>query len=317
MPKANTVMTVLGPIPTSQLGATFSHEHLIAAPTGWESNPNLQFDYEVELVRAIENMNKLRSLGISTIIDPIPMDLGRKVEFMADVSAGSGMNIVCATGLYFETGYLAGLPTYYRMRSAEEITAIYVKEITDGIGPKKVRPGVIKCATSANEIRDNERKALTAAGRASKATGIPITTHTQEGTMGPEQLDIFEAQGVDPRCVTIGHCSDTANLSYLVKVLKRGAFIGFDRVGIEAWTDDHTKIGVLAGLLAMGYEKQIVLSHDNVGCYHGFRPRPPDPKRRYTLIHEEFLPRLKTAGIGDKAIHTMLVENPRRYFEGP
>lgn len=317
MPKATTVQTVLGHMPTSQLGATFSHEHLISAPAGYESDPNFQFDYEGQLVRAVDNMKKLKALGISSIVDPIPMDLGRKVEFMADVSAASGMNIICASGLYLETGYLAGFPFYYKMRSIEELTAMFTKEITEGIGPRKIRSGVLKCATSVNEIHHNEQKALTAAARASKATGVPITTHTQEGTMGPEQLDIFEKEGVDPRCVTIGHCSDTANIPYLVKILKRGAFIGFDRVGIEAWTDDETKVGVLSALIAMGYEKQIVLSHDNVGCYHGFKPRPIDAKRRYTYIHEEFLPRIRAASVSEKAIHTILVDNPRRFFEGP
>lgn len=311
-----TAQTVLGPVPTEKLGVLLSHEHLLASPSGFESDPNLVFDYEGQMVRAVQQMKELKGVGVSTIIDPIPMDLGRRVDFMADVAAASGMNIICATGLYYENGALPGFPIYYKIKRVEEITELYVKEIVEGIGPRKIKAGVIKCATGANQITKHETKALTAAARAAKATGVPITTHTENGTMGPEQLDIFESEGLPPYRVTIGHCSDSPNIAYLIKILKRGAYVGLDRVGIEMWTDDETKLGVVAALVALGYEKQLVLSHDNVGCMHGFRPRPQEPKRRFTYLHQEFIPRMRAAGISEKALHTMLVENPRRYFEG-
>ena len=316
MAKSTTVQTVVGPISTADLGGTLSHEHLVVAPAGIETDANFPFDHEGELLKAIGEMKKLQAAGISTIVDPIPMELGRNVGFMADVAAGSAMNIICATGLYYESGPFQGFPTYYKTKHMAELAELYVKEIAEGIGPRKIRAGVIKCATSANQITDNERKALQAAARASNATGVPITTHTEEGSMGPEQLEIFESEGVDPSRVTIGHCSDSADIVYLQKILKRGAFVGFDRVGLEHRSDDEAKLGVVTALVAMGYERQVVLSHDNVGCMHGFRPRPPDPKRRFTYLAEEFIPRMKASGVSEQAIHTMLVDNPRRYFEG-
>ena len=316
MEKTKTAQTVLGPIATADLGGTLSHEHLIASPPGVETDPNLVFDREGWLLKCIGEMKDLQAAGISTIIDPIPIELGRKVDFMADVARGSGINVICATGLYYERGPLQGFPVYYKMKTLEELTDLYITEIAEGIGPDKVKAGVIKCATSLDEIRKHETKALTAAARASKATGVPITTHTEAGTLGPEQLDIFEGAGLDPRRVTIGHCSDSADIAYLVSILKRGAYIGFDRIGLERWTEDETKVGVVSALVSMGYEKQIVLSHDNVGCMHGWSPRAFDPKRRFTYVSEEFIPRLKESGITDQAIHTMLVDNPRRYFEG-
>jgi phosphotriesterase-related protein len=240
------------------------------------------------------------------------------VEFIADVAEGSGMNIICSTGVYFESGPFAGLPTYYKSRRPEELEAIYRKEIEEGAGPRKIRPGVIKCATSSFEITEAEAKALSVAGRAARATDTRITTHTQEGTMGQEQLNLFEEEGVPPHHVTIGHCSDSKDMDYLAGIAKRGAYIGFDRVGIEAWVNDEIKLGMIAGLVAMGFERHIVLSHDNVGCSHAPRAtrRPPDPKRRFTLIHEEFIPAMKRAGISERTIETMLVDNIRRFFEG-
>jgi len=316
MAKNTTIQTVLGPISTGDLGGCLSHEHLIASPTGFETDSTLEFDYEGEMMKAVAQMNDLRAAGIASIIDPIPIELGRNVDFMADVSERSGVNVIAATGLYYETGYLAGFPTYYKAKRVEELTEIFTKEITGGIGPRKIKAGIIKCATSANQIGQSETKALTAAAQTALATGVNITTHTEQGTMGPEQMDIFEGVGLDPKRVTIGHCSDSADIGYLVRILKRGAYIGFDRVGIEHSIDDETKAGVVTALVAMGYEKQIVLSHDNVSCMHGFRSRPPDPKRSFTYLLEQFVPQLKEAGVSEGAIQTMLVDNPRRFFEG-
>jgi len=321
MTRTTTVNTVLGPVPTSKLGPVLTHEHLIAAPMGVEYDTTAPFDHEGELIKAIQNMRELKAAGISTIIDPIPMELGCHVDFMAEASQASGVNIVCATGLYTSHGSFCGYPTHFRMKTMEQIADIYTKEITEGIGPHKVRPGVIKCATGPRMISDDERKALRAAARASKATGVPITTHTTDGTMGPEQVAIFEEEGVDPRRVTIGHCSDCADLAYLVKIAQRGAVIGFDRVGLEGYVKDEVKVGVVAALVAMGYGNQIVLSHDNVGCMHGMRmtmASNPDAmkKRSYTYILREFVPAMKKAGITGAQVQTMLVENPRRFFEG-
>ena len=135
--------------------------------------------------------------------------------------------------------------------------------------------------------------------------------------MGPQQLDIFEDEGLDLRRVTVGHCSDSADLDYHVSMLRRGAYIGFDRLGLENFVDDETKIGVIAALVAMGFSSQIVFSHDNVGCLHGLKTRPMNPeKRRYTYLLESFVPELRRSGVPQDDIDRILVENPRRYFEG-
>ncbi len=321
MAKTTVVNTVLGPKATSELGAILTHEHLIASPMGVDYDSTAQFDREGELLKAIQNLKELKAHGVSTIIDPIPMELGRHVDFMQEASQASGVNIICATGLYTAHGSFTGYPTHFRMKTMEQIADIYTKEITEGVGPRKIKPGVIKCATGPRMISDDEKKALRAAARAHQATGTPITTHTTDGTMGPEQVAIFEEEGVDPRRVTIGHCSDSADLSYLVKIAQRGAFIGFDRVGLEGYVKDEVKVGVVAALVAMGFVNQIVLSHDNVGCMHGMRmSMASNPevmkKRSYTYVLREFVPAMKKAGITDAHIKTMLVDNPRRFFEG-
>lgn len=311
------VMTVLGPVRSTALGPTLTHEHLVVSSTGADYDSTLHFDYESQLIKLTQDMKQLKTAGISTIVDPIPMELGRKVDFMQDVSQSSGVNIVCATGLYTDQGRFRGFPQYFASKTIEELEQIFVTEIEEGIGPRKIKPGVIKCATGPHNISKNEDKALRAAARAARETGIPITTHTTDGTMGPAQLDIFEEEGLDLRRVTVGHCSDSADLNYHVSMLQRGAYIGFDRLGLETWVDDKTKIGIIAALVGMGFTSQIVFSHDNVGCLHGMKIGPFDhAKRRFTYLLEEFIPELKRCGVTTNDIDQILVANPRRYFEG-
>ena len=229
------------------------------------------------------------------------------------------MNIICATGLY--TNRL-GIPVYFRQRSVDEIADIFTRELTEGIGSSGIRAGLIKCATGMNEITRHEEKSLRAAGRAHRATGAPIFTHTESATMGNEQLDILAAEGVDFGRVVIGHSCGTANLEYHLSLLDRGAFIGFDRFGLNALFPDRLRIAALAGLLALNYAKQIVLSHDAVGCFLGRTvSRTPESQQsleqwNYTHLFKTVLPKLRNIGISEAQIQTMLVENPRRFFGG-
>jgi phosphotriesterase-related protein len=61
----------------------------------------------------------------------------------------------------------------------------------------------------------------------------------------------------------------------------------------------------------------MVLSQD-ANCYIDWlAPGVMDllPQWRYTHIHEEVLPYVREHGVPEEQIETMLVDNPRRYFE--
>jgi phosphotriesterase-related protein len=316
------VNTVLGPVSSANLGTVLTHEHLIFAAPGYETDSTFHYNREERLRTAIDALTKLKAAGISTFVDATPIDVGRQVDFMADASKGSGVNIICATGLYTEHGRLPGFPIYYKLRRMEEIAEIYIEEITNGIGSRKIKPGVIKCATGGpKEFMENERKAFVAAARAHKATGVPITTHTTLG-LGLEQLDLLESEGVDPRRVIIGHGCYPTDMAYHLKILQRGAFIGLDRIG--GFVSDELVAAMIIDLVSAGYGGQILISHDHVLWRIGytFKTLMPDwteeeeSQWRWTYIPETLLPKLKRFGVSDETIRTILVENPRRFFEG-
>jgi phosphotriesterase-related protein len=162
---------------------------------------------------------------------------------------------------------------------------------------------------------------LRAAARAHKATGAPITTHTEDGTMGREQLEIFASEGADLSRVIIGHSCGSSDLSYHAAMLDRGCILGFDRFGLDFLHPDKLRLAALIGLLGVGYESQLVLSHDTVACWLGrgldLTPETAKLVANWTPTHvfKNIVPALKRAGVGEAKIRTMLVENPRRYFQ--
>src|SRR6185295_10334837 len=114
---------------------------------------------------------------------------------------------------------------------------------------------------------------------------------TEDGTMGQEQLAILTAEGVAASAIVIGHSCGSSNLDYHLAMLDRGAGVGFER--------------------------QLVLSHDTVWCWRGRAPVIPAgllPDWRPTHVFEHIIPRLREAGVPQAKVDAMLVENPRRYF---
>lgn len=315
-----TINTVTGTIGTDQLGVTLMHEHLLIGWAGWELDCTApRFDRKTALKQATERLKELKDLGLRTFVDPCPNDIGRDVVFMAEVAEKTGINVICATGLYKED---LGNTPYFKQRSVEEIAEVYATELTRGIGETGIKAGIIKCATGKDRITEYESKCLRAAARASKRTGAPITTHTDEGTMGREQLDIFASEGVDFARVVIGHSCGASDLRYHTDMLDRGCYLGFDRFGLDFLHPDRLRMAALIGLVGVGFEKQLVLSHDSVACWLGKGLPEMDEKTRKlienwnpTHIFKHIVPALKEAGVSQRKIDAMLMENPRRYFE--
>ena len=98
----------------------------------------------------------VKQYGVASIIDATPIDLGRDVEVMKQVSEKLRVNIICSTGMYTEE---LGKWAYYKQRSrnrigdpAVELYDTYLREITAGIGATGAKAGVIKVATGLKNI---------------------------------------------------------------------------------------------------------------------------------------------------------------------
>lgn len=318
----NTVNTTLGIAKTQDLGRTLIHEHALIGFPGWFlDNRQPKYDRDEAIPRVVDAFQQLKDYGVGTVVDPCPADLGRDAEFYAEVSQRSGVNLICATGVYYEA---AGLTYVFRHLDVNAIAEIFIKEIEDGIGDTGIRPGIIKIATGDGVVTEYERKVLTAAGKASKATGTPVLSHTEKCTCGHDQIDIITGEGVAANRLLIGHSDGTEDIDYQTSLAERGVFVGFDRFGIEIYVPDETRINNFKQLVDKGYQDQLMMSHDYVNCWMGgtpglapgVRPDAVMPNWRMTHIFEKVIPALKELGMQDSDFDTILRDNPYRFFKG-
>ncbi len=323
------VQTVTGPIPVERLGRTLMHEHLFIAFPGAEFDPTAKFDRAEFIDEAVRRLVQLRTEhGVRSFVDPCPIELGRDVTMMKEISEKSGMHIICTTGFYFED---MGLPVYWRARTVDEIAELYIREITHGIDDTGVKAGAIKVATGAPVVTAHEKKFLAAACIAQKATGVPIITHTQDGCAGPEQQQLLAAGGVSAHRCLIGHCCGNADPAYHRRVVDGGSYIGFDRIGLVRFQPDEVRADNLAKLVRDGFRAQIMMSQDRHCGWLGKFPRQlsaeelakiehlrsqgryPPP---YTYMFTDFIPMLHARGVNQADIASILEDNPRRFFAG-
>jgi phosphotriesterase-related protein len=319
------INTVLGQISADELGVTLMHEHLVFAYLGWDCDALAPpYDREAAATACVEALKEAKGYGLKTLVDATASDMGRDIELQKMISDRLGINIICSTGFYTEKYGKAG---YFKFRSmaydiTTELCETLVKEITQGIGNTGVKAGVIKVATGHARISSYEEKVLKAAARAQKETGVPIITHTEAGTMGPEQADLLISEGADPKRVVIGHMCGNADLKYHLAVLEKGVNIAFDRLGIDILFPDELRKACLIALLGIGYADRIMLSQD---CWAYRLGRPyefPDAVKpllanwSYVHVFKNIIPALREAGVSENKINTLMVENPRRLFGG-
>jgi len=320
------VNTVTGPVDIADLGVTLMHEHLVIGYAGWEADTLRPGPGRAErLAICVDKIRSMQALGIRSMLDPCPNDLGRDVELAAEVAQRTGFNIICATGLYKENE--GGVPHWHFSRqlgrAPQMMAELFIHELTVGIGDTGIKAGIIKVATGEGRISDYELDVLKAAAMASVETGAPITTHTDQGTMGDEQQRILTGLGVPAHRIIIGHSCGSADHHYHLNILDHGSYLGFDRFGLDILFPDEQRVKSLAALLLKGRERQIVVSHDSVWCTRGV-PYPPellaamDPEVLFnpTHFHRNIIPQLLAAGVTQGQIDTLLVDNPRRFFSG-
>ena len=314
------INTTAGPIKPDQLGRTLVHEHVLAGYPGWFMDTRLPpFRRADAISRVVDSFQQLHAYGVRTVIDPCPSDLGRDVEFVAEISQRSGITLICTTGVYTEA---FGIPYTFRHLETSAIEEIYIREIEDGIGATGIKAGLIKIATGDGAVSDYERRMLTAATRAARATGVPLISHTENCSCGHDQIDIVTGEGLAASRLLVGHCDGRDDHPYQASLAARGAYVGFDRFGLEVFNSDENRMRNLKQMIDAGYRDQVMVSQDKVNCWLGNIPGVGSaddiakivPNWTMTHLFERIFPRLLEMGVAQADIDSILVENPRRYF---
>ncbi|MCL2463280.1 MAG: phosphotriesterase [Defluviitaleaceae bacterium] len=297
------------------------HEHIACADWSMRANFGERF-FEpgkmAEIAAAMFTKMK-RECGVTTVVDGTPVNLGRDARLIREVAERSGVNFIVSSGFYYQE------EPWLMFRPEDEIVELLLEECRNGIADSGILPGIMKCAVGDAGITPLIRKILTAVARVAAQTGLPVFCHhTVSSKNGGEILDIFEKQGVALNRVILGHSGDTDDLAYLEEMLKRGCYIGMDRFGYCDMTLSlERRAAAIAALCEKGYGQRMLLSHDLVayGAFGGSwdEYKKANPEERYpdfTFIQKSVLPALLAAGVTQAEFDSMMVENPRRFFEG-
>lgn len=307
------VRTLTGDVTPKALGRALIHEHLCVDWGEMLGRPKvLDFEFDDMVNRMVAKMEELHRAGFGAMVECTPIGCGRYLDLFKAVAQRGPIKIIASTGFFHESW--CPIHPIGRALDLDALVDLFSREITEGMGDTLIKAGMIKCATGEGRISANEEKMLRASARARKATGCPIITHTTNG-MGLEQLDIFESEGVSPEEVIVSHIGFEANpLDYSLQMLKRGANISFDRIGMQQFYHDDHWVQLVGNAIRKGYVKQVMMSHDAAVFVYGLEEASGEKVfDDYTYIAKQFLPKLQQeASITDEQVSIMLEENPQR-----
>jgi phosphotriesterase-related protein len=321
----STVETVRGPVDTSALGQVLMHEHVFVLGTEIRQNfpdfPN-HWDEEARVADAVTKLTECKKRGIDTIVDPTVIGLGRYIPRIQRVNEQVDINIVPATGIYtynevpFQFHYVGpGL----LMEAPEPMVELFVKDIREGIADTGIKAAFLKCAIEAQGLTPGVERVMRAVGQTQVETGVPITVHTNPHTQsGLVAQQVLASEGADLTKVVVGHSGDSTDLNYLCQLADAGSYLGMDRFGLDILCPFEDRVNTVAELARRGYAEKMVLAHDAACFIDWFTEEGKAeavPNWNFTHISDDVLPALRDRGVTDDQITTMLVDNPRRYFE--
>lgn len=326
------VITANGMVDSNDLGKTLIHEHIIMGYPGWDFDADYVFDKEAIIEKIVQAIEKAKAHGVKTIVDAFPYDPKRFPEINQIVQQKTGVNIICSTGCH---SYAGGVGHYWANTLAtmydpdmmrDRLAHSMIRDIEEGIDGTGIRAGIIKVATDAHpdmKMTAYEQLTFSAAGKAQKATGVPVITHTSGATLAVEQAETLIRYGANPEKVAIGHMCDTTDVDYLESVLATGVYVNFDRFGISFTCPEgeEGKMKTLVALVKKGYGKRIMISHDfcivelGVGVQSAkFLEGRDMDSWRLDGIFDRQIPEMMKMGLTEAEVEDLLINNPRRFF---
>jgi len=336
------VQTVLGPVPSSELGATTTHEHVYAdfssmyrpaqdspapeladAPItlenlGWirrnyySNRPNLRL---TDVDTAIGEVRKYKEAGGGTIVEATTPDIGRSPDALARISRESGVHVVMGAGFYVGAAH----PDDMDERSVDDLAQEMVGEIVDGAGDGGVKAGVIGEIGCTWPLAPNERKALKAAAIAQRETGAAVSVHPGRHPDAPlEILEILANGGADVSRVVMAHLDRTVfEFDAVERIGASGCYLEWDLFGNEGshypnaeidMPSDAQRLDFIRRAIDAGYSDRIVTGHDIFTKHRLVRYGG----HGYGHILENIVPKMRRKGFSDNAIQAITVDNPAR-----
>jgi predicted metal-dependent phosphotriesterase family hydrolase len=259
--------------------------------------------------------------GIRTIVDLTTYVLP---DAFLDVLHQQPVRIICCAGYYLKKT----IPGAFRSLDREALADRLREKCDRGIGRRRIKPGIIKIATSAASFSRLEQNILYAAATVHGEFRLPIATHACRG--GRQQLQGLLELGVDPRRVFLSHLetelkgsrprSFSAVADDVLWILETGAYVFFGDFSVRDSEYRREVLQLFRLCSDHGYKRQLFISADSHwsvrrghmrvrgSSTNGATPRTYE----YTLTH--IAPMLIREGFTESDVETWLVNNPAEFF---
>lgn len=335
------IITVTGVIDPNDIGITLAHEHLfldvrknhlppnednltVSEIKVWESPVtlnNLNLARDMAPIRdnyilndkklALKELSEFSKFGGKTIIDVTSNGLKGDPIALKEISEILNVNIIKGCGWYQKVFY----PSDMNKRTVKDLTNEIVSDIYIGYKDTGIKSGIIgEIGLNGNPLLPEEINSAKAAAIASNITGAAISLHPPVLINEKHKiLDIISSEGTELNRVVLGHSNHLAgDFSSLMSFFERDIYIAFDTLGVVRSIASNNPDAIVANaipkIIEAGYLDKILLAQDvcwktHLKAYGG---------AGYSFILEKFLPYLKTLGLSDRDIDTIMIDNPKK-----
>lgn len=311
----NFIRTILGDVPSESVGITYSHEHVVIDDCFATSlHPEFLLN---DFAKLKEELSGLKSLGLSMMVDTMPVNAGRNPLLSAKLSRETGIHLVVPTGIHQEKYYPK---SHWRYQYTEDqLTDLFIADVEKGIdqydynGPivdrqASHRAGLIKLATNLETFNAHQELIFRAVVNTHRSTGVPILTHTTDGKLGLEQALLFEKLGANLDHVVLSHLDRNSDMDYLRAVLETGVSVEFDSA--FRWKSSPNQTFAHLENLLPSFPAQIVVGMDAARSAY-WKSYGGTPGLAYLLT--EFPKELSQRNL-EEFQESIFITNPRRIY---
>ena len=302
------LVTTLGPKRSAELGMILPHEHIFVDLRTWDTPGYALAETEDVIQLMAPELTKAQTAGVTAIVECSTVGVGRRADICRAVSEATNFPLVIPTGIYREPW----VPDWAHEASEDELAEWMLGELQGEIEQSGVQAGWIKLSAGDDGLTACEAKILRAAATAGRETNAVIGSHTIRGRVVRDQLDIIESMGHAPERFIWIHTQAEPDFEVHLEMGRRGAWLEYDTIGNVDIENDEYYIQRIQRLLDAGLGDQLLLSHDR-GWYDPALPGGGVPKP-FTYLPDQFLPKLRAAGVDGATIYQLTHTNPYRAF---
>lgn len=338
------IQTVLGPVEAAALGSVSMHEHLLtdasalqrpgvealdpdqpvtadlAAALRWSQlalADNLRLD-DLDLL-ADEVAGGARA-GLGAVVDLSSLGFGPDHARLPELARRGGVHVVAGYGAYLPRL----LPEWYLALDEDGRTALFERALTEAVPGADYRAGILGLMGTTGAFStpdgDEERRSLTAAGRAALTTGSAISVRlAADARNGLIVLEHLTSLGVEPHRVVFTTVDEFLDLPYLRDLGQAGAVLEMcfgnegSHVGRIRNASDPQRLDALGTLLEDAPDTRWVLGHSTwtKGQLRRFGGHGLDH------LSARVVPALRLLGVSDDVLHRLTVLEPARLLDLP